>query len=267
MPRGGGSAPLMLTNGTSFNSSSTFEINGTPFTLPIYSSTWQYGSTFTTFFAAFDKVTYGTEEYLNVSTFYKTPSSQSETPPIQNKYGYLVQNNQGSSTFGPFIISIGQNFYPIIWFSTNRFSSSATTKNEMALSSKIINFSNFRLLSFNAPTLLPPFLISDIVYSDDPSVDNRGTSITFTWNTNNNRYESSYVNVIGSPENPNMNNGFAFVFYNSPTKYIGLVSNNTVIVWLRGTIPSINSSPVNYGNFNIPPVFFNFSSILPNLYS
>lgn len=259
----------MLTNGTSFNSSSTSQINGTPFTLPIYSSTWQYGSTATTFFAAFDKVTYGTEEYLNVSTFYKMPSSQSEAPPIQNKYGYLVQNNQGLSTFGPFTINIGQNYYPIVWFSTNGITSNSppSTKNEMALSSKIINFSNFRLLSFNVPTLLPPFLISDIVYSDDPSVDNTGTSITFTWSTNNKRYESNYVNVSGSPNNPNINAGFAFVFYNSPTKYIGLVSNNTVIVWLRGTIPSVNSSPVNYGSFNIPPIFFNFSSILPNLYS
>lgn len=261
---GGGSTTLMLTNGTAFNESSTSDLNGTRYTLPEYfTNSASIPWTSTNFFAVFDKVTYDNEDYLKVSTFYKAPTGGD--PPILNKYGYCKTYSSGTY-FGPYTINIGQGFFPIIYFMTNRITASSppSTQNEMTFSSKIIDFSNFRLLSFNAPTLTPPFMISDIVYSDDPSTDNTGTSITFTWN--NNRYESSYITINGSKYNPNINNGFAFVFYNSPTKYIGLVCNNTVIVWLRGTIPSINSSPVSYGTFNISPLYFNFSNILPNFY-
>ena len=109
------------------------------------------------------------------------------------------------------------------------------------------------VLNPGSSSITPPFQISSVVFSTDPTTDPVGTDLTFTFNTN----------AIGRPyytDSKTANwylsdgsNTHCETQYNSNGWY-GLKSNNSIILWFKG------------GFITFYAYYFNFSSVLPNFY-
>lgn len=258
---GGGSSPKYIIPTTKINypdhtnPSWTFD-----YCLPAYyPEAYNRSDSLSAFWQDYTKETIGGEEHLVITGSFVTKSGSWSIPA-----GSLTvfETNQ-KSWYYSFTFGVGAERIITEYFYTNSTynpSSLPTGSCTLAFMTKVFDFSNLAgSLHLGSPSIEYPIQVSAVVYSSDITTDSTGTDITFS--PYSGAGGRTYTSSIGMYVNLQQ---LCVAFSSIPTNYyIGIKSNNNVVLWRKNNITATN---LDVGNLMFYKPFFNFSSIFPNYY-